>query len=158
MIFHHKALYASKGAVPEEGACDDQLGRARVVREGSDVTLVALGAMVPRTTSAAEQLAQEDRLQAKVVDVRSLVPVDVTTILEAVRSTGWLFTIEENPRLCGWGAEVSSLVAEEAMQHLRGPITRITTPHQPLPAARSLEDLAIPSVERIVATVRERLR
>jgi pyruvate dehydrogenase E1 component beta subunit len=77
----------------------------------------------------------------------------VSTILEAVGATGRVFTVEENPRLCGWGAEISSIVAEEAFYDLDGPIVRITTPHVPLPAAEALEDEAIPSVERIVHTV-----
>ena len=68
-------------------------------------------------------------------------------------ATGRLFTVEENPRLCGWGGELASIVAEELFYDLDGPIVRITTPHIPLPAADALEDLAIPSVERIVATV-----
>jgi len=70
-----------------------------------------------------------------------------------VSATGRMFSVEENPRLCGWGAELSSIVAEELFYDLDGPIVRITTPHIPLPAADALEDLAIPSVERIVATV-----
>jgi pyruvate dehydrogenase E1 component beta subunit len=74
-----------------------------------------------------------------------------------VRATGRLFTVEENPRLCGWGAEIASIVAEEAFDSLDGPIVRITTPHVPLPAADSLEDLAIPSVERIVDTVQRNM-
>jgi acetoin:2,6-dichlorophenolindophenol oxidoreductase subunit beta len=88
------------------------------------------------------------------VDIRSLVPLDTRTIFEAVSATGRLFTVEENPRLCGWGAEVASLVAEECFYDLDGPIIRITTPHIPLPAAAELEDLALPSVDRIVETVR----
>jgi acetoin:2,6-dichlorophenolindophenol oxidoreductase subunit beta len=81
------------------------------------------------------------------------VPLDTATILREVSATGRLFTVEENPRLCGWGAEVASIVADEIFYDLDGPIVRITTPHIPLPAADALEDLAIPSVERIVTTV-----
>jgi pyruvate dehydrogenase E1 component beta subunit len=81
------------------------------------------------------------------------VPLDTRTILAEVARTGRLFTVEENPRLCGWGAEISSLVAEELFWDLDAPITRITTPHVPLPAADRLEDLTIPSAARIVATI-----
>jgi pyruvate dehydrogenase E1 component beta subunit len=86
------------------------------------------------------------------------VPLDTATILGSVRETGWLFTVEENPRLCGWGAEVASIAAEEAIDHLSGPIVRITTPHLPMPAAENLEALAIPSPERVAKTIRATLR
>jgi pyruvate dehydrogenase E1 component beta subunit len=82
----------------------------------------------------------------------------VTTVLASVAATGWLFTVEENPRLCGWGAEVASIVAEEGIDSLSGPIIRITTPHQPLPAAENLERLAIPTPERVAETLLRSLR
>jgi len=86
--------------------------------------------------------------------VRSLVPLDTQTILNSVARTHRLFTVEENPRLCGWGAEIVSIIADEAFYDLDGPPVRITTPHIPLPAADILEDLALPSVERIVDRVK----
>ena len=89
--------------------------------------------------------------------MRSLVPLDTRTILAEVTGTGRLFTVEENPRLCGWGAEIVSIVAEEAFGALRGPAVRITTPHIPLPAADALEDHVLPSVDRITQTVRTSL-
>jgi pyruvate dehydrogenase E1 component beta subunit len=146
-----KALYASKMDVPD-GEIVDTLGSAKVLRDGTNATIVALGAMVPRALAAAEELAGAG-IECAVVDVRSLVPLDLTTILGAVSATGRLFTVEENPRLCGWGGELASIVSEEIFYDLDGPIVRITTPHIPLPAADALEDLAIPSVERIVATI-----
>jgi pyruvate dehydrogenase E1 component beta subunit len=146
-----KSLYATKMEVPE-GEILDTLGTAKVLRQGSDATIVALGAMVPRALAAAEQLAGLG-IDATVLDVRTLVPLDTATILAQVSTTGRMFSVEENPRLCGWGAELSSIVAEEAFYDLDGPIVRITTPHIPLPAADALEDLAIPSVERIVTTI-----
>ncbi len=146
-----KALYASKMDVPD-GEIVDTLGSAKVLRSGTDATVVALGAMVPKALAAAEELASGG-IECTVVDVRSLVPLDMTTILREVSSTGRLFTVEENPRLCGWGGELASIVSEEAFYDLDGPIVRITTPHIPLPAADALEDLAIPSVERIVTTI-----
>jgi acetoin:2,6-dichlorophenolindophenol oxidoreductase subunit beta len=147
-----KSLYASKGEVPD-GEHVDRLGRAVVHGDGSDVALVALAAMVPKALDAAERLRVEHDIGCRVVDLRSLVPLDATTLLDAVRSTGRVFTVEENPRLCGWGAEIASIVAEEAFYDLDGPIVRITTPHVPLPAAEALEDATIPSVERIIETV-----
>jgi len=152
IFFEHKALYATKGEVPD-GEHVDTLGTAAIRRQGSDLTIAALGLMVPRALEAAEMLQAEHGISATVIDVRSLVPLDVQTIFAAISKTGRFYTVEENPRLCGWGAEISSLVAEELFWDLDAPITRITTPHVPLPAADRLEDLTIPSVARIVATV-----
>jgi pyruvate dehydrogenase E1 component beta subunit len=146
-----KVLYSTKMDVPD-GEIVDTLGSAKVLRKGSDATLVALGAMVPTSLSAAEELAVSG-IDCTVVDVRSLVPLDTSTILREVGATGRMFTVEENPRLCGWGGELASIVSEEIFYDLDGPIVRITTPHIPLPAADALEDMAIPSVERIVTTV-----
>ncbi|MGB9359233.1 MAG: alpha-ketoacid dehydrogenase subunit beta [Acidimicrobiia bacterium] len=152
VFLEHKALFATKGEVPD-GEIVDTLGTARTLRQGDNATIVALAAMVPKAVEAAEILAAEG-INAEVIDPRTLVPLDVTAIATSVSKTGRLFTVEENPRLCGWGAEVSSIVAEECFWDLDGPIVRITTPHIPLPAADAIEDLAIPSVNRIVETVR----
>jgi acetoin:2,6-dichlorophenolindophenol oxidoreductase subunit beta len=146
-----KALYATKMDVAD-GEIVDRLGSATVARRGSNATIAALGAMVPKALAAADELA-ESGIDCTVVDVRSLVPLDTATIFREVAQTGRLFTVEENPRLCGWGAELSSIVTEEIFYDLDGPVVRITTPHIPLPAADALEDLAIPSVERIVTTI-----
>jgi len=152
IFFEHKALYATKGEVPD-GEHVDTLGTAAIRRQGSDVTIAALGLMVPRALQAAEKLQAEHGISATVIDVRSLVPLDLQTIFAAISKTGRFYTVEENPRLCGWGAEISSLVAEELFWDLDAPITRITTPHVPLPAADRLEDLTIPSAARIVETI-----
>jgi acetoin:2,6-dichlorophenolindophenol oxidoreductase subunit beta len=152
IVVEPKVLYASKGDVPD-GEVVDRLGSAKTVREGDDVTIVALGAMVPKAVAAAEQL-DGDGMSAEVIDVRSLVPLDVGAITTSVEKTGHLLTVEENPRLCGWGAEIASIVADEAFFALDGPIVRVTTPHLPLPAADVLEDAAIPSVDAIVEGVR----
>ncbi len=151
----HKALLADKAEVPD-GELVDELGAARVVREGTDATVVALAAMVPRALAAAEVLAAEG-ISLEVIDLRSLVPLDMTTVLGSVRKTQRLFTVEENPRLAGWGAEVVSIVAEEAIYSLDGPVVRITTPHVPLAANPILEDSQMPSAERIATTVRATL-
>jgi pyruvate/2-oxoglutarate/acetoin dehydrogenase E1 component len=153
LFFEHKSLYAMKGEVPD-GEYVDELGKAKVLRDGKDVTIVALAAMVPRAMAAAERLAAETGIQATVVDVRSLVPLDTRTILGEIRKTGRLVTVEENPQLCGWGAEIASLAANECFWDLDAPPLRITTPHIPLPAADALEDNTIPSVERIFTEIR----
>ncbi len=153
LFFEHKGLFGMKGEVPDSEHVDT-LGTAKVLREGKDATIVALAAMVSRALEAAQILEAEHGISASVVDVRSLVPLDTQTILGAVRKTGRLFTVEENPRLCGWGAEIVSIVGEECFYDLDGPMVRITTPHVPLPSADALEDATIPSVARIVETVR----
>jgi acetoin:2,6-dichlorophenolindophenol oxidoreductase subunit beta len=153
IFFEQKSLYATKGEVPD-GELVDELGKAKVLRKGDDVTIVALAAMVPRAMAAAERLQQEDGVSSTVVDVRSLVPLDTQTILKEVQHTGRLVTVEENPRLCGWGAEISSIVAEEIFYDLDGPIIRITSPHCPIPSADELEDNYLPTPERIVETIR----
>jgi pyruvate dehydrogenase E1 component beta subunit len=153
VFFEHKSLMAVKGAIPD-GEVADALGAAAVVREGTDCTIVAVALMVHRALEAADQLAAEG-IHAEVIDVRSLVPLDSRTILDSVVKTGRLFTVEENPRVCGWGAEIASIVADEVFWNLDGPVVRITTPHVPLPAADALEDDAIPSVARIRDTIRK---
>jgi pyruvate/2-oxoglutarate/acetoin dehydrogenase E1 component len=151
-----KSLFATKGEGPD-GEHVVPLGQAAVVREGRDCTIVALAAMVPRAVEAAERLAADHGISAEVIDLRCLVPLDAAAILASVAKTSRLFTVEENPRLCGWGAEIVSLVADEGFYSLDAPLVRITTPHIPLPSAAALEDLAVPSVERIAETVRARL-
>jgi pyruvate/2-oxoglutarate/acetoin dehydrogenase E1 component len=156
LFFEQKSLYSVKGEVPD-GEIVDTLGAAAVRRHGKDATVVALAAMVPRALEAAEELAAEG-VEVTVIDLRSLVPLDVTAVAASVVETGHLVTVEENPRLCGWGAEVASIVAEENLFDLDGPIVRVTTPHVPLPAADALEDAAVPTVERIVEGVRRSLQ
>jgi pyruvate dehydrogenase E1 component beta subunit len=156
IFFEHKSLYPIKGEVPD-GEIIDTLGTAKVLRAGKDATIIALALMVPRALAAAEKLKAEHGIDCEVVDVRSLVPLDTRTILGSVLKTHRVFTVEENPRLCGWGAEIVSIIADEIFYDLDGPPVRITTPHIPLPSAANLEDLALPSVDRIVATVRRSL-
>ena len=156
MFFEQKSLYPIKGFVPD-GELVDELGTAKVLRDGGDVTIVALAAMVPRAMKAAEELSAQHGIEATVVDVRSLVPLDTQTILREISKTGRLVTVEENPRLCGWGAEIASIVADEIFWDLDGPIIRIATPHIPLPAADALEDATMPSAERIVREIVEKI-
>jgi acetoin:2,6-dichlorophenolindophenol oxidoreductase subunit beta len=158
IFFEHKSLLGNKMEVPD-GEHVEPLGRASVLRRGADVTIIALAAMVPRALKAAETLAGQG-IDATVIDVRSLVPLDTATLLAESARTGRVFTVEENPRLCGWGAEVVSIIQEEAFAFasLKQPIIRITTPHIPLPAADQLEDAVVPSVARIVDEVRAKFK
>ena len=157
IVCEHKALFADKADVPD-GELVEPLGHAKIVRDGTDATVVALAAMVPRALAAAEALADDGGPSVEVIDLRTLVPLDVSTVLGSVRKTTRLFTVEENPRLCGWGAEVVSIVAEEAIYSLDGPVVRITTPHIPLAANPVLEDAQMPSAERIASTIRTSLQ
>jgi pyruvate dehydrogenase E1 component beta subunit len=156
LFFEHKGLYATKGEVPD-GELVDELGTAVVRRPGTDATILSLGLTVARALDAANQLSSRG-IEVEVIDVRSLVPLDTQTILGSVAKTGRLFTVEENPRLLGWGAEIASLVAEEGFWDLDGPVQRITTPHIPLPAADSLEDLVIPTADLVATTVGKALQ
>src|SRR5437588_4497681 len=157
IFFEHKSLYPTKGEVPD-GEIVDRLGSATIARPGKDATILALALMVPRALVAPERLKAEHGIDCEVVDVRSLVPLETRAILGSVGRTHRLFTVEENPRLCGWGAEIVSIVADEAFYDLDGPPVRITTPHIPLPAADILEDIALPTVERIVDRVRKSMQ
>src|SRR6195952_1216623 len=156
IFFEHKSLYATKGEVPD-GEIVDTLGTACIVRPGTDATIIALALMVPRALQAAERLQAEHGINCEVIDVRSLVPLDTQCILGSVAKTHRLFTVEENPRLCGWGAEIVSIVADESFYDLDGPPVRITTPHIPLPAADIMEDIVLPTPQRIVDTIRRSL-
>jgi acetoin:2,6-dichlorophenolindophenol oxidoreductase subunit beta len=153
LFFEQKSLYPTKGEVPD-GEIVDELGVATTIRSGSDVTIVALASMVPRAVSAAEELDALG-ISAEVIDLRCLVPLDTQTVVESVKRTSRLVTVEENPRLCGWGAEIVSIVGEECFWHLDGPLTRVTTPHIPLPSSDALEDEFLPSVARIVEAVQK---
>jgi pyruvate/2-oxoglutarate/acetoin dehydrogenase E1 component/TPP-dependent pyruvate/acetoin dehydrogenase alpha subunit len=153
LFFEHKLLYLHTGPVPE-GEYTVPIGTAAVVREGSDVTIVAIGAMVLQALSAAESLAA-DGVEAEVVDVRTLVPLDTETILRSVAKTGRLVTAEEAPRMHGFGAEIAARVVEHLPPtRLRAAIRRVGAAHVPVPYAKNLEQTAIPGDNDIVAAVR----
>ena len=128
----------------------DNLGGAKNTR----INRLGITILCPRLAPAFNNPSLGYAFRRGESDVRSLVPLDTQAILGSVAKTGRLFTVEENPRLCGWGAEIASIVADEAFWDLDGPIVRIKTPHIPLPAADHLEDLALPSAARIVDKVR----
>ena len=157
IFLEHKSLYATKGEVPD-GEILDTLGTAKILRPGKDATIIALALMVPRAWRRRKGSPIEHGIDCEVIDVRSLVPLDTQTILGSVAKTHRCFSVEENPRLCGWGAEIMSIIADEAFYDLDGPLVRITTPHCPLPAADILEDAILPTVDRIVDRVRRTLQ
>ncbi|MFB7930097.1 alpha-ketoacid dehydrogenase subunit beta [Streptomyces sp. NPDC056039] len=152
VFFEHKALLATKGTPPPPGHLVE-LGRAAVVREGADVTLVALASMVPLALRAADVLSGEG-IEAEVIDLRSLVPLDTATVLASLSRTSRLVTVEENPYQGGWGATVVSVVADEGFGLLDAPVRRVTGECVPLPFADALEEQVVPTVDKVVTAVR----
>ena len=152
LFFEHKGLFATKG---EPAPADHlvELGRANVVRGGSDVTVVALAATVPLALAAAQRLAADD-VSVEVIDLRCLVPLDAAAVLASVERTSRLVVVEENPYQGGWGATVAALVADEGFQLLDAPIRRVAAECVPLPFADALEDQGIPTVDKVTAAVR----
>ncbi len=153
VFFEHKGLFASKG----EPAAPDHvvpLGEAAIVRPGTDLTIVALASTVPTALSAAEQLAAED-ISAEVIDLRCLVPLDMRTVLDSVQRTSRLVIVEENPYQGGWGGTVASIVADEGFESLDAPIRRVAAACVPLPFADALEEVVMPTVDKVVEAVRK---
>jgi pyruvate dehydrogenase E1 component beta subunit len=151
LFFEPKRIYrAVTGEVPE-GDVRVPLGKANVVREGADLSLFAYGAMMPPTLKAAETLATEG-VDAEVVDLRTLVPLDEAAVLASVAKTGRAVIVHEAPRFCGYGAELAAILAEKALYHLRAPVVRVTGWDTPFPYA--LEHLYLPGAERILQAAR----
>jgi pyruvate dehydrogenase E1 component beta subunit len=151
VFFEHKGLFSSKGPRPPEGHLIE-LGKAAIVREGTDVTLVTLAYTVPIALAAAERLAAKG-ISAEVVDLRCLIPMDLTTVLASVAKTSRLVTVEENPHQAGWGATVVSVVVDEGFELLDAPVRRVASANVPLPFADALEDEVMPTADKVVAAV-----
>lgn len=156
IFLEHKGLYGLTGEVPD-GEYVDELGTGKVVRQGTDCTIVAVGMMVHRALEAAEKLQAEAGINAEVIDLRCVLPIDTQIIATSLRKTHRLFTLEENPRVLGWGAEIVSIVADELFYELDGPPVRITAPNVPVPTVDVLEDIWLPSADRAAATIRQSL-
>jgi len=152
LVFEHKKLLATKGEAPSDGHVVP-LGAAEVRRQGSDVTIVALAATVSTALAAAERLAPEG-ISAEVVDLRCLIPMDARTVLDSVARTSRLVIVEENPYQGGWGATLASIVAEEGFFDLDAPVKRVASECVPLPFAGNLEDVVVPSVDRLADAVK----
>lgn len=154
MIFEHKLLYKSKGAVPE-GHYTTPVGRAAVRRTGKDLTIVATSLMVHKALAAASELA-DDGIDAEVIDLRTVRPMDRATVLESVRNTGRLLCVYEGVKTLGVGAEVSAMVAEsDAFDFLDAPILRLGGAESPIPYSPELEKAVVPQVAGIVAAGRD---
>ena len=157
IFYEHKSLYASKEQL-ENTNLSIPLGQSNILHEGADITIIGLALMAQRSKKAAQILKEKHNINAKVIDLRTLVPLDLQTIKRSIIETGLVITVEENPRLCGWGAEISSLITEHCFSNLKGPVTRVTTPHVPLPSADILEDNTIPSVDLIINEVIKKVK
>ena len=153
LFFEHKRLYTLEGEV---NGAPGRLGEAAVVREGSDITLVTAMKSVHDSLEAADALEQ-DRVSAEVIDLRTLRPFDLETVLASVQKTNRIAVVEEGPLTGGWAGEVLASVTERALGHLDD-AWRIATPNTPIPYSPPLEDAFLPGPDRIVADIRARLR
>jgi pyruvate dehydrogenase E1 component beta subunit len=148
-----KAVLRVQGEVPE-GDYEVPLGVAKLVREGGDVSLIAFGATVGVAMRAAKQLAK-DGVEADVLDLRTLQPLDEEAILSTLEKTGRLVVVDESTPRCGIASDVAALCVDKGFDHLDAPVKRVTAPHSPVPFSAVLEDAFMPSAERVVAAVRE---
>ena len=147
----HKNLYGVEGEVPEESYVVP-FAEANFVREGDDVTIVALGLMVHKASAAAEDLAKEG-IMCEIIDLRTTSPMDTESILESVEKTGRLVVVDESHPRCSIATDVSALVAQQCFRSLKAQIEMVTAPHVPVPFAANLEDLYIPDADKIHAAV-----
>ncbi|RKX44136.1 MAG: alpha-ketoacid dehydrogenase subunit beta [Thermotogae bacterium] len=153
IFIEHKALYAIKGEVPEE-PYSIPLGEADVKREGKDVTIVATAAMVHKSLEVAEKL-EKDGISVEVVDPRTIVPLDVDTIIDSIKKTGKLVVVDEGYPRCGFATDVAALAVSKAFDSLKAPVKIVTPPATPVPFSPVLESEWIPSSEKIEKAVRE---
>jgi acetoin:2,6-dichlorophenolindophenol oxidoreductase subunit beta len=156
VFIENKTLYFKREEVPEEIE-RVEIGRARVVREGEDVTIVALSRLVADALAAAERLASEDGVEAEVIDPRTLVPLDLETIVRSVEKTNHLVIAHEAVEHGGFGAEIAAEVQAVAFDHLDAPIERVGAPFTPVPLSPPLEDAYIPGADDIYAAARATL-
>ncbi len=148
MFLEPKRIYrTAKGEVPD-GEHVVPLGKGRVVREGTDCTVVAWGSMVSIVEKAADEAQSKKGWNVEIIDPRTLVPLDETLILESVKKTGRCVTVYEAPKTCGFGSEISAIVAERAIEYLEGPVTRVAGFDTPF--TYSLENLYMPDVRRVL--------
>ncbi|MCY4385524.1 MAG: alpha-ketoacid dehydrogenase subunit beta [Desulfurellaceae bacterium] len=155
LVFEHLKLGRSKEEVPEEEYLVP-IGQAAVKREGSDVTIVAIGYMVSQALKAAKAL-EEDGISAEVIDPRSLIPLDEETILSSVAKTHNVLVVDEGHLRCGAAAEISAVIADKGFDSLDAPVKRLAAPDVPVPFSPPLEKFILPNDKKISATVKEML-
>lgn len=156
IFLEHKNLYASECDVPEEPYAIP-FGEANIVREGTDATIVTYGLTVHRSVDAAEILAREG-ISVEVIDLRTISPIDMDAILESVESTGRLICVDEAHPRCSIAADIAANVAQDAFRHLKAPIQMVTSPHAPVPFSPILEDIFVPTAEKIAVAVRKTMK
>jgi pyruvate dehydrogenase E1 component beta subunit len=151
----NKLLYDVKGPVPE-GEHVTPLGKAEIKREGVDVTIVAISRMVQVALEAANQLAKNGAgVNAEVIDLRTLAPLDEETVLNSIKKTGRLVVVDEDNPRCSVATDVATLAATQVLEYMNGPVRLVTAPHTPVPFSPALEDFYVPTPARVVAAVRE---
>jgi pyruvate/2-oxoglutarate/acetoin dehydrogenase E1 component len=154
LYFEHKHLYRRiKGEVPDE-RYETPIGKARIHREGSDLSVITWGAMVYTADEAARQL-EDDGVSVEIVDLRSILPWDKKAVLASAEKTSKVLVLHEDTRTAGFGAEIVATIAEEAFESLDAPIRRIAAPDTPVPFSPPLEKAYIPQVDDVVAGLRE---
>jgi 2-oxoisovalerate dehydrogenase E1 component len=153
LFLEHRELMAMKSPVPEE-PYEIEFGKAAIVREGSDLTVVALALMAHRAQAAAEELLKEG-ISVEIIDPRTISPLDSQTILRSVAETGRLLIVDESPAFCGFAAEIAALVASEGFDDLDAPIRRLGGAFAPTPYSPPLEAAVTPGVEEIAQAMRE---
>jgi pyruvate/2-oxoglutarate/acetoin dehydrogenase E1 component len=155
LFFEHKFLYRRiKEVLPTDEEVFVPLGKARTHREGSDLTIVTYGAMVYKSSDAAQRISAEDGAEIEVIDLRTLRPLDAPAIMESVKRTGRLLIVHEAPRFGGFAGEITAQVCEEAFEWLDAPIRRVTAIDTPVPYAPTLEDYYLPGEDDIVTAAR----
>jgi len=154
IFIEQERMYGTKGEVPEDADFTVPLGVADVKREGTDATIVARSLMVPVALKAAEVLQQQG-VSCEVIDPRTIRPLDIDTIVASVKKTNRVVVAEESHPFCGVAAEISTEIMERAFDYLDAPVKRISGADVPMPYAKNLEALAIPTVEQVVAAVKE---
>jgi pyruvate dehydrogenase E1 component beta subunit len=155
IFFTEVALGWLMDQVPEEEYLVP-IGKGEVKREGTDVTVVAVGCTLPQALSAAEELEREG-ISVEVVDPRTIVPLDRDVILNSARKTGRVVVSEDAPRFCSFASEISAIVSEELFSHLRAPVKRVTREHLPVPFSQPMERFILPNEEKIASAVRATL-
>jgi pyruvate dehydrogenase E1 component beta subunit len=148
-----KRIYRAIREEVPEGDYSIPLGKARLVQEGKDVTVIAWGAMVREALNAAEQL-KEDKIGVEIIDIRTISPIDIDTIIASIRKTGRSVIVHEAPKTCGLGAEIIALINEKALLSVQAPIERVTGFDIPVPLLKT-EHYYLPNPKRIVMAVKK---
>jgi pyruvate dehydrogenase E1 component beta subunit len=152
VFIEHRGLYWTKGEIPEKDGVVP-IGKAKVLRQGDQITIVALASMVGAALGAAAELAEQG-ISAEVVDLRSVSPLDIETIVNSTKKTSRVIVVHEAVRQSGIGAEIAALVQEHAFYHLDSPVLRVAAPFAPIPAGRSLESAFLPGKNLILEAAR----